>query len=289
MCSCFASLSSSSLGLRQWQLWLIFCSGLPVSRLASPWIRCCQEWSQKIYHRYLKMQQSIGYILQYNCLFQFKHSVIYGNAQVADVPWGNCVSVQNFRQGRLFVSKRYESTYRQYWVVINDYWFYRFTCLMFLIFMFSDAIVCQAECVICMPVATVTSTDDANNLETSDTTDDSSQQPSAKWQWTSLFASYRRNTPTGVLSLQSASVGALVSSYMDAIKNCRICNWTDVKTAGFGRLEKLLEKIFCVTATSAPVERIFSHGGLFMRPHRARLGDRVLCELVMLKCNNYLA
>ena len=62
-----------------------------------------------------------------------------------------------------------------------------------------------------------------------------------------------------------------------------------MKTAGFGRLEKLLKKFFCVTATSAPVERIFSHGGLFMRPHRARLGDRVLCELVMLKCNKNLA
>ena len=29
--------------------------------------------------------------------------------------------------------------------------------------------------------------------------------------------------------------------------------------------------MYCVPATSAPVERIFSHGGIFMRLHRARM------------------
>ena len=37
------------------------------------------------------------------------------------------------------------------------------------------------------------------------------------------------------------------------------------------------------TATSAPVERVFSHGGLFMSPHRARLKKSVLSDLVFLK------
>ena len=43
-------------------------------------------------------------------------------------------------------------------------------------------------------------------------------------------------------------------------------------------LHPLLEKIFSVPATSAPVERVFSHSGLIMRPHRARIPDRMLSE-----------
>ena len=36
-----------------------------------------------------------------------------------------------------------------------------------------------------------------------------------------------------------------------------------------------------VPATSAPVERVFSHGGLFMRPHRAHLGQKLLPNLYL--------
>jgi len=35
-------------------------------------------------------------------------------------------------------------------------------------------------------------------------------------------------------------------------------------------------------STSAPVERIFSHSALFMRPNRARMDDRLLSQLVFL-------
>ena len=48
------------------------------------------------------------------------------------------------------------------------------------------------------------------------------------------------------------------------------------------------EAVLCIPATSAPVERIFSHGGLFMRPNRARLGQRLLADLVFTKCNKHL-
>ncbi|KAI4815992.1 hypothetical protein KUCAC02_006113 [Chaenocephalus aceratus] len=39
----------------------------------------------------------------------------------------------------------------------------------------------------------------------------------------------------------------------------------------------------------APVERVFSHGGLIMRPHRARLSARTLSSLIFLKCNHSVA
>jgi len=37
-------------------------------------------------------------------------------------------------------------------------------------------------------------------------------------------------------------------------------------------LHNLFEKVFCTPAISAAVERMFSHSGLFMRSHRARIG-----------------
>jgi len=47
-------------------------------------------------------------------------------------------------------------------------------------------------------------------------------------------------------------------------------------------------KIFCSTATSVLVERVFGHSGLFMRPHCGRMGDRTLSDLVLLKCNKHV-
>ena len=40
-----------------------------------------------------------------------------------------------------------------------------------------------------------------------------------------------------------------------------------------------------VPATSAPVERVFSRGGIIMRPHRVQLNDKLLSNLIFLKCN----
>lgn len=44
-------------------------------------------------------------------------------------------------------------------------------------------------------------------------------------------------------------------------------------------------KVHSVPATSAPIERVFSHGGIVMRPHRARMGHHTLSDIVFLKCN----
>ena len=58
------------------------------------------------------------------------------------------------------------------------------------------------------------------------------------------------------------------------------------KSNEFPALLKLANHAFCVPASSAPVERIFSAGGLMMRPHRARLSSDMLEMLVYLKCNS---
>nr|XP_055032036.1 zinc finger BED domain-containing protein 4-like [Misgurnus anguillicaudatus] len=46
-------------------------------------------------------------------------------------------------------------------------------------------------------------------------------------------------------------------------------------------------RAFSVPASSAPVERVFSHGGIIMRPHRARLADKTLSNLIFCKCNTF--
>lgn len=56
----------------------------------------------------------------------------------------------------------------------------------------------------------------------------------------------------------------------------------------FAMLAPLFEYVFCTPSTSAPVERIFSHSGLIMRPNRARMNDKILEMLVFCHCNDKL-
>ena len=44
-----------------------------------------------------------------------------------------------------------------------------------------------------------------------------------------------------------------------------------------------------VPASSSAVERVFSQGGLILRPQRARMGDKLLSQLIFLKCNSNLS
>jgi len=46
------------------------------------------------------------------------------------------------------------------------------------------------------------------------------------------------------------------------------------------------EYTFCPPVTSSsPAERAFSHGGSFVRPHRAQISNSLLCQLMLAKCN----
>lgn len=60
----------------------------------------------------------------------------------------------------------------------------------------------------------------------------------------------------------------------------------DIMAANTPKVVSFGFKNLSVPASSAPIERVFSHGGIIMRPHRARLGDTMLSKLIFLKCNN---
>lgn len=53
-------------------------------------------------------------------------------------------------------------------------------------------------------------------------------------------------------------------------------------------LKKLVVRLFSVQASSAPVERVFSHAGLVLSSRRTRLSEELFRELVLLKINQSL-
>lgn len=89
-------------------------------------------------------------------------------------------------------------------------------------------------------------------------------------------------------SAQDSSIVTQISKYFDAIQDTDIDNalvfWAKNHDR-FSQLHILALKVLSIPASSAPVERVFSRGGIIMRPHRARLGHRMLQSLIFLKCN----
>ena len=106
---------------------------------------------------------------------------------------------------------------------------------------------------------------------------------------TSLFSceTCPRSTANSASLISSASNISLLS-YIDFVSTNACCFEDIAQNKQFAGIQKLLEAVFTSPATSAPVERIFSHSGFFMRPHRARLGDKLLSDLVFCKCNKHM-
>ncbi|KAG2468247.1 PKP1 protein, partial [Polypterus senegalus] len=52
-------------------------------------------------------------------------------------------------------------------------------------------------------------------------------------------------------------------------------------------LFQIAMRVLAVPVSSAPVERVFSHGGIIMRPHRSQLSSNVSANLIFCKCNTF--
>lgn len=104
-----------------------------------------------------------------------------------------------------------------------------------------------------------------------------------------LFGNY--NESRGSNGPSDSTVAEVFAKYLaDALmvddneQNCMFF-WSQNEVL-YEKLIPAVLRTFPVPASSAPVERVFSHGGLFIKPNRARLSDKILSALVFLKCNS---
>ena len=103
-----------------------------------------------------------------------------------------------------------------------------------------------------------------------------------------LFANYEHTREHHSDNAIDVSVAELLARYLrDSDGDCDsepVDFWVRNK-ATYDKLIPAVRRTFAIPASSAPVERVFSHGGIVLRPNRARMSDKLLSELVFLKCN----
>jgi len=116
---------------------------------------------------------------------------------------------------------------------------------------------------------------------------DNSTQRSLVWfcHW---YGCFDRRIKSNVTDDSQLPILALVKKYLDYVRSAPTGDpWLVVQNSlSYKRLMPLFERVFCAPATSAPVESVFSQSGLVLRPRRARLTDKMLSNLVVLKCNS---
>ena len=122
--------------------------------------------------------------------------------------------------------------------------------------------------------------DAETGLEESDTTETPPEKQPR------LFSHYKK-TPS---SAEKPSVQAQLTAYLHLIGEENFTSipclkfWQQNKSK-FPALFHIATQVFSIPASSAPIERVFSQGGILMRPHRARLGSAMVSDLIYLKCN----
>jgi len=88
---------------------------------------------------------------------------------------------------------------------------------------------------------------------------------------------HHSNTATDV------SVAELLARYLHAMDGDCDSEPVDLWVGNNATYDKLIPVVRCtfaILALSAPVERVFSHGGIVLRPNRAIMSDKLLSELV---------
>ena len=63
---------------------------------------------------------------------------------------------------------------------------------------------------------------------------------------------------------------------------------TVIKVTKYSSLANSVKQILRVPATSAPVERVFSHGGIIVHPHQSSFTPQRLYKNLFLKCSEHV-
>ncbi|CAL8269524.1 unnamed protein product [Arctogadus glacialis] len=96
-----------------------------------------------------------------------------------------------------------------------------------------------------------------------------------------LFAAYHKRQKKDV----GTSPALQLSHYLDLADGQNTLLFWALNMKTLPSLFRVAIRVLAVPASSAPVERVFSHGGIILRPHRAQMTDRLLANLIFCKCN----
>lgn len=96
-----------------------------------------------------------------------------------------------------------------------------------------------------------------------------------------LFAGYKKRR-----RVDTTRPEAQLNNYLSLVTNQKCLTFWETNRSSLPALYPIAIRALSVPATSAPVERVFSHGGIIMRPHRSRMKGNTLSNLVFLKCNS---
>jgi len=96
-----------------------------------------------------------------------------------------------------------------------------------------------------------------------------------------LFAAYHKRQKRDVETPPAVQL----SHYIDMAEGQNALLFWALNSKTLPSLFQVAIRVLAVPASSAPVERVFSHGGIILRPHRAQMTDRLLANLIFCKCN----
>lgn len=96
-----------------------------------------------------------------------------------------------------------------------------------------------------------------------------------------LFAAYHKRQKKDV----GTTPALQLSHYLDIAEGQNALLFWALNMKTLPSLFRVATRVLAVPASSSPVERVFSHGGIILRPHRAQMTDRLLANLIFCKCN----
>uniref|UniRef100_A0AAV2JY10 HAT C-terminal dimerisation domain-containing protein n=1 Tax=Knipowitschia caucasica TaxID=637954 RepID=A0AAV2JY10_KNICA len=96
-----------------------------------------------------------------------------------------------------------------------------------------------------------------------------------------LFAAYHKRQKKDV----GTSPALELSHYIDIADGQSALLFWALNMKTLPSLFRVAIRALAVPLSSAPVERVFSHGGVILCPHRAQMTDRLLANLIFCKCN----